>query len=468
MFQTILTTLIILILVIYYKYRDVFFWLLLNLYLDPAGVITHNFGIDFLGPIKYYDVIFLFIIIAFYRIYKHNIFNRIDIQYRRFLYYLLFLLIYYYIVNLWLVPAYFGRENLVIDNFIDGRRMVYAFCIGIMVYYSFLIYGGNKLFKVTLIVSIVSFVIYFISLFFDLPLIPIITMDRYGDESLIRTGMISYGLFYWITYFGWIFIFFRNRFFKNQTKTYRWTIIVFVIFIIVILMTFTRRQYFELVLTPIIIYLIVKKITPIKLYLSKMTAIFTMVILMLLIFAPSLLQGSSQIMKDTFLLIFTGEDTRGESNYRVDGTGDLLLTKAYIAEHPYFGNGYFYFNYDDKDEKTLGDMTLFAVASDAAREVPIYNVFFERGIVGFLLYIPYYYVVLKLLFLLLKLIKSKFYYFVWKDKYSVLFVLMISVVYAQQFSIKLYTLFGTYLDIIPMIYIGILFAANRRLKLLND
>jgi hypothetical protein len=66
----------------------------------------------------------------------------------------------------------------------------------------------------------------------------------------------------------------------------------------------------------------------------------------------------------------------------------------------------------------------------------------------------------------LKMVKRHFYFFIKYDKYSVLFLLMLSIYVVQLFSIKAYTLFGTYIDTLPMIYIGILYAVNLRFKYL--
>ncbi len=459
---------IILIVVLYYynKSNLILFWLLLNLYLNPAGIISYHFGTNIIGPIKFHDIIFVLLFLTYFKLFKWKPFSfKLEQKYKKFLTYITFLLVYYFIVNLWLVPAIHGRGHLMLDNYIDARRLIYSSIVCLMVYQTFLKYGGKELYRLTLIVALLSFAMFLISYILKIPIVPVMQIQRYHDnEDLIRIGMISYGLFYWLIMFAWIFFFLKNKYFNNEKKIFNWTLISFIVFAIITLMTLTRRMYFELVLLPIIIYYIIKLYTPIKVYISKIATFFIAVIIVLSLISPSLLQNSTDIFKDTFLLIFTGEDTRGEGNYRLDGTGDLLLTKAYIAKNPILGQGYYYFNYEDKNDGSLGAMTEFAIASDAAREVPIYNVFFERGVFGFIIYIPYYFFLIMTLLATLKLVKNNFFYFMHFDKYSVLFILMLTVNTALTFSLRAYSLFGTYIEFIPMVYMGILFAAKQRLE----
>lgn len=450
------------------KWPLITFWITLNLYFDPAGFLKEHIGVSVIGPIKMTDFLFLMLLWTFYRLFEGKIsLSSYDMLYKRFLTYLIFLVFYYFIVNLWLVPLSLGRGDLWLDNFIDGRRVIYVIAMGYMVYKVFSRFGGKLLFIIVLYTAAISFALFFISYLLKIELVPIFTFDRYGDGSLMRTGMASYGLFYWLIFWGWIFVFLKSGANNSDRTVFKWTLFLFTIFVIVLLMTYTRRTYLELAITPVLIYVIVNKCTNINVGIMKIGGVFIVLTGVLAILTPDLLQGSKRIMKDSFLLAFTGKDSQGERNYRVEGTGDLLLTKEYIKQNPIFGNGYYYFNYDDKDKGVLGDrMTRFAIASDAAREVPIYNVFFERGIVGFLIYIPFYIFTISVGWRLYNLMRRYFKILMALDWYSVVFSIMILTILLQMFTVKIYTLFGTYLEPIYMIYMSILFACYLRAKVI--
>lgn len=440
------------------------FWIALSLYFNPSGLISYHFPNPLFGPLLLTDVMSFCIIFCFIMSKgKYHLWDKQDLNYKRFFKYCFFLLVYYYVVNIVIVPSYFHRFDL--HNLLKGRTQIWGLLIGIMTYKELCWYGFKYFYKTILWTSIISLSLFILSLG-GLDIVPVLTMQRYQGEELQRIGMISYGFLAFILYIGWIIILSNRKYPKDINITL--TIIAFLLFIVINLLTLTRRTYLNLVMLPLIISFIFIRLQKRTISIRKMAIIIITIIIPLAIFTPQVLNNSTRIFKDTFLLITTGTDTKGEANYRLKGTGDLLLTKQFIEESPIFGQGYFYFNFDIKLAKNFNTLShkkqRFINALDASGEVPIYSVFFEKGLVGFCLYIYVYWSLVLITKNNHKLLKKRQNLISHYDPTAYIFSLLGIVFIIQTFTINAYTLFGSFLDPMFMINCSIIFASNTFLK----
>ncbi|MGD1822472.1 MAG: hypothetical protein ACPKM0_06875 [Pleomorphochaeta sp.] len=438
------------------------FWIALSLFFNPAGLISYYMPNPIIGPLLLSDLMFFCMIFCFYKSKTNGkLWKSYDKQYKTFFYYLCFLLIYYYVVVLWLVPLYFERFD--IHNFIKGRKFIWGILIGLMVYKEILWYGFQTLFKVVIWTTIIGISLFFISML-GYSIVPIIEVQRYAGESLLRYGMLSYGIMTMILYLVWTIILMNSDFIK-KSKNSIYYYIAFALYILVGLLTLTRRTYLNFFLLPVLLYFLYSYIVKKTISLYKIIVPFFFIVIILGVFSPAFFITAERIVKDTFLLVFTGKDTRGEGNYRLEGEGDLLLTKKFIRESPILGQGYYYFNYGLKYDNTVSvkDMN-FMNAQDAAFEVPIYSVFFQRGWLGFLLYIPVYIFIILILQKIIIILRKNIRYLARDIPLCVVFAISMVLFFVQVFSINAYNLFGTFTEPMFMIYCALLFATHRIIK----
>jgi len=172
---------------------------------------------------------------------------------------------------------------------------------------------------------------------------------------------------------------------------------------------------------------------------SKIILPAVLVILTLYFTFPKYIGYVAIIGEDTFLLLATGKDTRGIGSYRVTGTGDLLVTKKYINNNLLFGTGYTYLYWGEKTFASSPRGAKYALAADAAGEVPIYYLFFGFGIAGAILMFPLYFIMAKLFFRLNKLLKQNLSAFL-HDPFIILFSIYVLLTIASKFTFNVFNL----------------------------
>ncbi len=210
--------------------------------------------------------------------------------------------------------------------------------------------------------------------------------------------------------------------------------------IITLLITLTRRTQIDIVVTVIIIIFIISYLFRTG-KLSEMFKIVIPVIVVILVLSftfPKYIGYIATIGEDTFLLITTGKDSRGEGDNRVSGVGELEITKEYIRNNLLFGTGYTYL-YWGPGYATSPRGATFAIAADAASEVPIYYLLFGFGIAGAILMAPLYYFMVKLFFNLARLLKLTLINYL-HDPLTIIFSIYILLFIAGKFTSKLYAL----------------------------
>lgn len=448
--------------------NHIVFWISLSLMFDPGGFMAGYFNSVFFGPLKYYDAFFILLNLNFF-IAKDIHLSELskDKPFLRFVIYLFFLELYYVIVYGWLTPSYYGinEDNNFSLFVLKERTTVYGFFIAIYIYL-FTKRGLNTHYKIVVFTAVICLALFFVGFVLNENIVPFVTLDRYKGEDIQRVGILSYGLFQIILTIALAVYFLRRRSKVNspyEALIYIGGSLLFIIYIL----SLTRRTLIELAVLPIIALWIISLITHSPPRVGKLTFAIVILVTLLGLIAPRYFTWAGRLYKDISYLIITGKDTRGQSEYRMSGTGDLIYVKESIKQKPLLGTGFTWMLYEEKDRRVQGG-DKFAAAWDAAQEVPIYFAFFSRGIIGFIIYVPVYIFIIKTLFLLYRNLKTSYRFNIsgFSKQQSIIFILGIVIVieFVLMFTARVFTLFGGLSSPIFMTYVGLLFGIGYLFK----
>lgn len=467
MFQSLFTLAVILIillsiLIIVYNHPDFWFWIFLNFFFDPGGYVYSFMGGTVLGPLHLTDVCIAGIVICLISAKVNWAFIFQDQMLKKFIFYLTLFALYFYVVYGGIVP--FFNNDLDYATFLRKNRVsAYSFIILVAVYF-FSLRSLELFYTTTLAIGTICLTLFAITLFSGVQLIPIGEMARRPGDEMMRIWMQSYGLFYFLFPFS-LTVYLLTRKINLDIKYKKWLYYSGVVLLITMLITLTRRTQIDIIATIIIISLIISYIfrTGKLSTILKIIAPAAVVILVLSITFPKYVGYISETAVDTFLLMTTGMDSKGQIDQRVTGTNDYELTKEYINNNLFFGTGYTYLYWKDgRAHSSRGEK--YAVAADAAGEVPIYYLFFGYGLAGALIMIPLYYLMIRLYFRLAKLLRENLSKFFGEPQliiFSIYFLLIIT----EKFTTKLYG-FGSDFDYpsigFTVIYIGVALAIIRK------
>ncbi|MDB4498373.1 hypothetical protein N9251_03425, partial [Gammaproteobacteria bacterium] len=259
------------------------FWIALSLFFNPAGLITYYMSNPIIGPLLLSDLMFLCMLFCFFNSkVQGKIWKPYDKSYKSFFYYLCFLILYYYVVVLCLVPLYFDRFD--IHNLIKGRKMIWGVFIGLMVYKEVLWYGYKTFFQVVIWTTIIGILLFMISML-GIDIVPIIEMKRYQGENLLRYSMLNYGLMTFILYTVWVIILLNNKLPKLDKQNY-FVYFAFGLYIVVGLLTLTRRTYLNFLLLPIILFFILSYVQKKSISIHKVIIPFIIIVFLIGLFSP--------------------------------------------------------------------------------------------------------------------------------------------------------------------------------------
>ncbi len=369
---------------LYPKSRVILFWVSLMLFFDPGGFFAGYLEGGIIWRIKYYDIFFGFMLLAYILKGENSKLRWQSLSFIEITKYLLFISLYFLIITGFLVPLLLGYSNLLF--FIQkNRQYFYALPLFIMTYrYSFtsikIFYRVFIIFTVTILVS------YMLTLLTPFKIIPVYTFSRYGEGD--RISMISYGLIHWILPMGMIYLALG----KGIKLPYgKYVLLAFVLMLITIFLTLTRREFLRIIFMAIIIPYLLSKINK-SLYVNKYSKFLFPalgVILLLAAFFPNYIDLSVRLLNDTFHLVVSGKDTQGIEDYRITGSGDLRIVKDFIGENLLFGIGFYPAQWSDIVNMKLADNSM-GLALDAAAEVPVYGALMTLGIVGLLVPFLFY------------------------------------------------------------------------------
>ena len=355
----------------------------------------------------------------------------------RFLNYLLIFFAYYLIVYGGIVPYLYNDFDYP-TFLIKNRVFAYGFII-LFAVYAFSLRSLDYFYSITLSVGIICLTLFFVSLITGAGLIPVEESARYTGDEMKRIGMMGYGIFYLLFPVSLTTYLLSNKIILNL-KYKNWLYYSGIIMIITLLITLTRRTQIDIIATILTLILIISYLFRTG-KLSEMFKVLipaVLVILVLYFTLPKYVGYIATIGEDTYLLLTTGKDSRGESDERISSSGDLDITKKYINENLLFGTGYTYLHWGRGYATSIRGDT-FARAADAAGEVPIYYLLFGFGIVGAMLMVPLYYSMVKLFFSLARMLKLTLINYL-QDPLTIIFSIYTLLFLAGKFTHRLYTL----------------------------
>lgn len=443
---------------------DFWFWIFLNLFFDPGGYVYGFLGGSLLGPLHITDVFIsgMLICLVSSKINWKIIFQ--DNFLVKFLFYLLIFSAYYFIVYGGIVP-YFQNDFNYPVFLIKNRIFAYSFIILIGVYV-FSFRGLYYFYTTTLSIGIICLTLYFISLLSGVRLIPVEESARYTGDEMMRVSMVGYGLFDLLFPVA-LTTYLLSRKINVNLKFKNWMYYSGIMMMITLLITLTRRTQIDIIGMVIIITILISYLFRT----GKLTGIFKLlvpsllVILVLSFTFPTYIGYIATIGEDTFLLITTGKDSRGESDQRVSGSNDYKIVNEYINNNLFFGTGYTYLFWEG-GRATSARGRKFAIAADAAGEVPIYYLLFGFGIAGAILMLPLYFMMGKLFFNLIKRLRQTLINYI-QDPITIILSIYILFIIAQTFTIKLYALgddFRSPYMSFTVVLMGMGFAIYRKLE----
>jgi hypothetical protein len=443
---------------------DIWFWIFLNLYFDPGGYISGFRDGKLVGPLNINDVIIFGIIIC---LVSAKINWKVIFGDKLLINFLLFLTIFsaYYFIVFGGVAPYIHNDFNYVTFLLKNREFIYGFFILISVYL-FSLSSLNYFYSVTLFFGLISLSLYLITLFTGLELAYVEKIQREGTE-MTRIYMLSYGLFDLVFPLSLI-VYLISKKINLDIKYKHCLYYASVIFLITQIITLTRRTQIDILGAVIIISLIIAYLFRIgKLSsLLKLVPPAIFVIIVLSFTFPNYIGYMAKTAENTFLLITIGQDSEGKSDYRVSGNADLEITKKYINNNPLIGTGYSYLYWGPGYAYSLRGPT-YSRAADAAGEVPIYYLLFGFGIIGAVLMLPLYFLIGKLFFRLIKLLRTMLTNYL-QDPMTIIFSIYILLSIATMFTINFYNLSshftGSRFSSIAVL-IGIGFALYRKIYL---
>ena len=444
---------------------DLSFWFLVNIYFDPGGYINFYFeGKTFLN-LNLSDVaivLILFCLIAVKTNYKIIYENQFLVKFYKVFF---VFAIYFFVFYGFVVPYLNNDLNYVL--FLQKNRTFFYYVIILTSAYIFALRGLKYFYLTTLFLCIFILSSFLISLVTGLKIVPIEIYERYSGSEMMRITILSWGLFYILFPLSFILFLFSYKI-KLNLKYTKLLYFAGMLMIVTLLITLTRRNYIGISSSIFIIILLNSYIFRRSKIFAFVKILVPMSIVLLIIYLtlPKYVDYIANISQDTFQLISKGT-ARGEQEYRITGTGDLLITKKYIADNLILGTGYNYLHWGGEEEIALSSRgSEFALASDAAKEVPIYNIFFSFGLAGFIIMLFLYSYLIKLFLRLYSLLKKNINILI-AYPYDLLFSIFILYMIADKFTFSLYTLGTDFTTPYYGIFIGIGFALLHKLKIIT-
>ncbi len=446
---------------------DLWFWLFLNLYFDPGGYVEGFMGGTLLGPLHITDVFLsgMVLCMIYARINWKTIF--LDKSLRIFLSWLSIFGVYFLIVYGGIVP-YIKNDFNYPTFLIKNRLFIYGFIILVAVY-AFSLRSLYYFYTTTLAVGTIGLSLYLITLLAGINLLPVEQETRYAGDDMMRIYMVNYGIFYLIFPISLI-TYLLSRKYPVNLNYKSWLYYSGIIMLVTLLITLTRRTQIEIIGMAVIVTIIIAILfrTGKLSGLLKLIAPGLIVLVVLSLIMPQYVGYIADIGEDTFLLITTGKDSKGETDQRVSGSDDYKIVEQYINDNLLFGTGYTYLYWmDGRAHSNRG--VQYAVACDAAGEVPIYYSLFGYGLVGLILLLILYFLIAKLFLNLIKILKLTFTNYL-QDPLIIIYSIYFLLTIATNFTIKFYTLgldFNAPSMGFTAILMGLGFALHRKLFVEN-
>lgn len=438
------------------KYPDYMFWIALTLFVDPGGFIQFYVERSSIGGIKVTDITFLLLLtpLISQKVKISTFFKQKDNRW--FFFFLLFYALFYHILVFGFIAQ--GGDTSEFISFLQYQRLTTWGFFAIIPSYIFFSRNHKLFFKFAVITSALVMIAYIITLTTGMELIPIWEFERSRGSSIMRISVLSYG------YADWFLLIFFAAFFFKIKLPYR-NVIAFIGIMVFfsIILTLTRRTILSSFFSIFLIYYIHQKMIGKTVFSIKiiMRAIMILSVLVIVIFIikPEYISYTIQNFQDTFTLVSTGKDVTGEKDGRFEE--DIPKHLARFESSPFVGYGWDKLWYSNNTEE--GGLS--------ANDVPLTAALGMFGILGLLLFIPYYLKIFKLLFDFYKYLK--YIYLsnaIVKNNITFAVGMFLLILFITKFSLNFMSYFDELIKgtsrIYNMIFIGFLLSIRDRYKYL--
>ena len=416
---------------------EIWFWIFLNLFFDPGGYVSYYLGGNIIGPINITDAVIAGMILCLiYEKFNWKIIYQ-DQFFVKFLFFLLLFTAYYFIIYGGVAP-YLNNDFDYPTFLLKNRIFVYGIIILISIYL-FTLKGLKYFYITTLSIGTICLSLYLVTLLTRVNLIPVIEVERYGHIGMMRISMASYGLFDLIFPLA-LATYLLSRKIDLTLKYKPWLYYSAIIMLITLILTLTKRTQIDIIASVFIIVIIISYLFRTGKFseIIKLAVPTILVLLALYLTFPDYIDYMITTSNDTFSLMTTGKNTVGETDYRITGTDDLDVTKEYIKNNLLLGTGYTYL-YWGPGYATSPRGADFALAADAAGEVPIYYLLFGFGLIGAILMSPLYIMMVILFFKLARLLKLVIINYL-SDPLTLVFSIYIILMIAGKFTYRVWNI----------------------------
>jgi len=369
------------------------FWIIVVFYLDPGGYLNSNLSPSGRTIFSFVSLITVFLIFNFY--YRNSKFNILSLEFiKGYILLMLIWMTYYFVI-------YYGYNNSegfpgVFNMVLRNPNIFFKSLIVIPIAY-FSTFSLNSFFRILIWSTIIIGLFFIVTTFTGINLMDTWRADR-NMGSAKRSFMYGYGLINFVIPIA-ISIWFLK--FKMNKKVLFAALMASVI----IMITVYRRDMVGVIEYIVIISIIVNYIQK-KFFLHsfskylnlKNIVIASIVLIMLSVYASNFLNSTTKLVMGTLGSIGLIENTESVSrtdNARMSLTAKVGIIKA-IKDNFYTGTGFdpVWMTGDGGDDKWEGSDYIFLAA------------FAMYGIIGLLLFLPFYIISFNIIRSILKLIRS--------------------------------------------------------------
>ena len=357
------------------------FWCMLILFTNPGGIVESLNIYYITTKININDLLFVLLTLCHFIIPKEK--TIFDIDYIRTKKLLLIFLTYYLIVFITIVPIVNGNLNYSLpEALIKSRYTVYALLISIYTY-EFFKRRWDIFLNVFLFSSVVVLILFIATVVTKLHILQIGLVNR-GFVNINRNLMQSQGIMPLLIPLGVVVIVFNLR-----IKYRNLILIGFTLMSIAYILELWRRNIIALFVFFILAIaanaLINRRYTLLLGNTVKIILLIASLTFIAYLIFPRYINAAAVGIKESFSVLETERDISGRKDLRMTLDRPFINEKFY--QHPFFGTGF-----DNRWRTTGGDNQGYEAA-----DYPFLAALAMFGIIGLLVFLPIYFVIVKVL-----------------------------------------------------------------------
>ena len=389
-----------------YTILDYLFWILIILYTDPGGLLYNYNTNNMQGEIKIYDLIFIVLSICFIAIPKNKIV--LDKDFIRLRKYLFIFLFYYFAIYGYVIPVFIIKNHhySFLTCFVKSRTTIYNLFIFIYIY-EFFKRSWDIFIKLFIFSSILVLMIFLFGIMTKINILPVLLWDR-GFISINRNIMVSEGIMELLIPFGIV-----SLVFDLKIKFRSLILMGFVLMSVYFMLSLTRRSIISIFAYFILAMFLMSFITNhygvmFKHVLKVFTVLIFIIISSYFVF-PKYVEAARISIIESVDVVENGKTSNGHEDQRL-GLRPFIVQQ--FLKHPIWGAGF--------DNRWRGSPKADKAGYEPS-DYPFLAALAMFGMLGLLVYLPVYFVIIKVLKYDITYLKSK------KIKYgSTIFLLLIT------------------------------------------